>query len=105
MSGPCIVNVIIIFVVFVKAPTSTLAFLLFMLHGKTKNICPTQKKILWATVDVDVAYLLVEPGNDPAGGVVLVEGVGQLLPGRLQLLSQREAVQHHGVPLVLNVTI
>ena len=41
------------------------------------------------------------PSDDPAGGVVLVQGVAELLPGCLQLLPEGEAVQHHGVPLVL----
>ena len=32
---------------------------------------------------------------------MLVQGVAELLPGGLQLLSEGEAVQHHRVPLVL----
>ena len=32
---------------------------------------------------------------------MLVQGVAELLSGCLQLLPQGEAVQHHGVPLVL----
>ena len=31
----------------------------------------------------------------PAGGVVLVESMAELLSGRLKLLTKREAVQHH----------
>ena len=45
--------------------------------------------------------LLVEPGDDAAGGVVLVERVTELLAGGLQLLPEGEGVQHHGVPLIL----
>lgn len=37
---------------------------------------------------------LGEAGNDTAGGIVLVQRVGQLLAGGLQLLAQGEAVQH-----------
>lgn len=35
---------------------------------------------------------LGETGNDTAGGVVLVQRMGQLLAGGLQLLAQSEAV-------------
>lgn len=41
--------------------------------------------------------LFSETGDDSAGGIVLVQGVRQLLSGRLQLLAQREAVKHHGI--------
>lgn len=41
--------------------------------------------------------LLGEPSDDTAGGVVLVERMGQLLARGLQLLAQGEAVQHDGV--------
>lgn len=37
---------------------------------------------------------LGETGNDTAGCVVLVQSMGQLLAGCLQLLAQSEAVQH-----------
>ena len=37
---------------------------------------------------------LGETRNDTAGGIVLVQGVGQLLAGGLQLLAQGEAVEH-----------
>ena len=47
------------------------------------------------------AMLSISPGDDPAGGVVLVQGVAELLPRGLQLLPQGEAVQHHRVPLIL----
>lgn len=35
---------------------------------------------------------LGETGNDTAGGIVLVQRMGQLLAGGLQLLAQSEAV-------------
>lgn len=41
--------------------------------------------------------LLGETRDHATRRVVLVEGVTQLLSRRLQLLPQREAVQHHGV--------
>ena len=41
--------------------------------------------------------LLGEASDDPAGGVVLVQSVGQLLSGGLQLLPQSETVQHHSI--------
>ena len=37
---------------------------------------------------------LGETRNDTAGGIVLVQSVGQLLAGGLQLLAQGEAVEH-----------
>lgn len=37
---------------------------------------------------------LGETGDDTAGGIVLVQSVGQLLAGGLQLLAQGEAVEH-----------
>lgn len=37
---------------------------------------------------------LGEPGNDSAGSIVLVQSMGQLLAGGLQLLAKSEAVQH-----------
>ena len=36
----------------------------------------------------------VEASNDPAGCVSLVEGMGELLASRLELLPQSERVQH-----------
>ena len=39
-------------------------------------------------------HLPVEAGNDSAGSVPLVEGVGELLASRLELLPQGERVQH-----------
>lgn len=41
--------------------------------------------------------LLGEAGDDAAGGVVLVQRMGQFLACGLELLAQREAVQHDGV--------
>lgn len=41
--------------------------------------------------------LLGEPCDDTAGSIVLVQRVGQLLARGLQLLAQREAVQHNGI--------
>ena len=38
--------------------------------------------------------LFGEPGNDSAGSIVLVQSMGQLLAGCLQLLAKSEAVQH-----------
>lgn len=46
-------------------------------------------------------HLFVEPGYHTTSRVVLVQSVTELLPCGLQLLSQREAVQHYGVPFVL----
>lgn len=37
---------------------------------------------------------LGETGNDSAGSIVLVQSMGQLLAGCLQLLAKSEAVQH-----------
>lgn len=37
---------------------------------------------------------LGETGNDTAGSIMLVQRVGQLLAGGLQLLAQGEAVEH-----------
>lgn len=44
---------------------------------------------------------LGETGNDTAGSIMLVQRVGQLLAGGLQLLAQGEAVEHDCVPLIL----
>ena len=46
--------------------------------------------------------LLVEASDDATRRVVLIERVRELLASGLQLLTQREAVQHHRVPLVLH---
>lgn len=48
------------------------------------------------------AHLLAQTGDDPAGGVVLIQCVAQLLASDLQLVAQRERVQHGAVPLVLH---
>ena len=46
-------------------------------------------------------HLLRESSYDATCGVVLIQGVRQLLARRLQLLSQSKWVKHHRVPLVL----
>lgn len=41
--------------------------------------------------------LFGEASDHSAGGVVLVQGMGKLLAGGLQLLPQGETVQHYGI--------
>lgn len=51
----------------------------------------------------DLVALPHEPGNDPAGCVVLVEHLGQLLASGIQMLLQGEGFEHDAVPLILFV--
>ena len=46
--------------------------------------------------------LFGQASNHAASSIVLVQSMRQLLARRLQLLSQRERVQHHRVPFVLH---
>lgn len=45
--------------------------------------------------------LLHESRNHSAGSVVLVQGLGQLLASGVQVLLEREGLQHHFVPFIL----
>merc|ERR1719253_2521691 len=48
-----------------------------------------------------IVTLLHEPGEDTASGIVLVQGVTQLLPDRLNMLLELAGLRNHGVPLGL----
>lgn len=43
--------------------------------------------------------------NDALGGVMLVQGVAQLLTNRVQRLAEVVGLQHHGIPFLLAITV
>lgn len=58
----------------------------------------------WARLSerlASVVSLLDQPRDDAARSIMLVEGLPQLLPRRIQLLLERERLEHQSVPLVL----